>query len=219
MIEFEKNPFLYGLRGRIGDFVVYQYRNRRCIRQVPRHTTAPSTPGQVAQQERIAALAIFYQAMKEVGIYRHWQEAAKGMVQTGYNLLVKANLPAFDGNGRICDFPRLLLTTGRLRLPGDLRVSPSEAGTVAVEWSHHPFPRTAPDDRLHALLLKDGESFDLLPADTGGSRRDECRALIRLPEEGKDFPHLYLFFCSETSGECTNSLYFNLLNTMYHGNL
>lgn len=212
MIEIEKNPLLRSLRGRIGNLVFYRYRNKVCVRQVPRHVKAPSTPEQIAQQEKIAALAIFYQAMKEAGIYPYWQEAAKGMVQTGYNLLVKANLPAFDGDGRICNFTRLLLTTGRLRLPDDLRVSVPEAGTIAVEWSHYPLPRTNPDDRLHALLLKDGESFDLLPADTGGCRRDDCRALIRLPEEGKEFPHLYLFFRSETNRKCTNSIYFNLLN-------
>ena len=112
MIESDRNPIPGCFLGTIGDYVVYLYRGKRCIRRKPSKVKPPSAPGQVAQQERMASIAIFYQALKGVGIYDFWRQATEGMMLHGYNLLVQRNLPAFGGDGRICDFSKLQLTAG-----------------------------------------------------------------------------------------------------------
>ena len=111
-----KNDF-FDFSGAIDDYIIYTRRGQKCLRRKPREPKPPTSPRQVAQQERMASVAIFYQALKEVGIYPYWQEASKGQLAHGYNLLVKANLPAFNYEGLICDFTKLQLTPGRLRLP------------------------------------------------------------------------------------------------------
>lgn len=130
MIIKENYPILGNYLGAIDDLIFYMYRGRRCIRKKPTKVKPPSSPGQVAQQERIASIAIFYQALKEVGIYPYWQKAAEGKVTNGYNLLVQQNLPAFNSNGMICDFSKIRLADGILTLPDELRVNETEEAGV-----------------------------------------------------------------------------------------
>ncbi|WP_251619830.1 DUF6266 family protein [Odoribacter lunatus] len=221
MIITEEIPFLGCCLGTIDNLIVYRYRNRRCIRRKPSKVKPPSAPGQVAQQERMASIAIFYQALKEVGIYTYWQRAAEGMLLNGYNLLVKGNLPAFSGDGRICDFSKLRLTTGALALPDGLRVSRVEEGMWTVAWENTPNQVNAsPDDRLQLYVMRDSETFAVKLLACGEVRRCDGRVSFRLPEELREYSHLYVAFCSHTEKRCSESKYFSLiLKSIDYGSL
>ena len=148
--------------GKIGDYVVYEYRGKTCIRHKPREPKLPSSPGQVAQQERMASIAILYQALKEVGIYPYWQQAAQGRIAHGYNLLLKANLPAFNYEGLICDFAKLQPTPNLLPLPDGLELAAEAGGTWRLSWRNTPcIPRAKDDDRLWLLLMRDGDTYTI----------------------------------------------------------
>ena len=71
-----KNDF-FDFSGAIDDYIIYTRRGQKCLRRKPREPKPPTSPRQVAQQERMASVAIFYQALKEVGIYPYWQEDNK----------------------------------------------------------------------------------------------------------------------------------------------
>ena len=62
-----ENEILREARGRLGDFIIYQYRGKTCLRQRPARKTKQFSPGQLAQQERISSVAVLYQAAKSIG--------------------------------------------------------------------------------------------------------------------------------------------------------
>lgn len=221
MIELDSSTIFTRFRGKLGDYIIYSHRNRRCIRRKPTRIKSPSSPGQVAQQERMAAIAIFYQALKEVGIYPYWQKAAEGLTQTGYNLLIKQNLPAFSGEGKICDFSKILITMGKLPLPDEFKLEPGDDGECVLSWSNTPHTYGGDeDDRLMMVVMKDYETFDVEQLDAGDCCRKDCRVVFRLPDQLKGYTHMYVFFCSRAEGKSSMSRYFNInLNFECHGYL
>lgn len=211
MIEKEASGILDHFTGKIDGFIVYTHRNRRCIRRIPAAKHPPSTPGQLAQQERIAAIAIFFHSLKIAGIYPYWQKAAEGLLLTGYNLLVKTNLPAFSGEGNICDFSKLCISTGQLPLPDKMELQQEDNGEWILSWTNTPYTTGGKaDDRLKVVVMKDFETFDVEQPDTGDYCRGDCRAIFRLPEKLKDYSHLYVIFCSRTDGKSSRSRYFKI---------
>lgn len=207
------------LSGSMDNLIVYEHRDRQCIRRKPSEVKPPSAPGQLAQQERIASIAIFYQALKEVGIYPYWRLAAEGMVQNGYNLLVQRNLPAFGGDGRICDFSKLRLTMGTVALPDGLQVREMAGGEWTVNWENTPFQVNAfPDDRLRLYVMRDRETFAVKPLACGDVCRRDGSAFFRLPPQLESYAHLYILFCSSNGRKCSDSKYFNInLNFINNG--
>lgn len=213
MIEKGNTPFFSAFTGKLEGIVVYMHRNQRCIRSKPSVRRRLSSPGVLAQQERIAALSIFYRALEDVGMYGCWQKAAEGLPQSGYNLLVKANLPAFSGQGTIGDFSKIQLTEGRVCLPDNLRLQPMEGDRWLLTWNNTPYsPWSKEDDRLWIGLMKDEETFDIEPLKIGDCNREQEQAIFRIPPLLKDYVHLYVVFCSCTDGTCSKSRYFNMSN-------
>ncbi len=198
--------------GRLDDMVFYTYRGMACARMIPTEVKAPSAPGQLAQQERMASLAIFYQALKEAGIYAYWQQASEGMVWNGYNLLVKMDLPAFDGEGKIADFSKLRLTWGAVALPDRMALQQEKGLEWRLTWENTPLlPNARPDDRLMLFLMKDSETFSVEALETGGACRRDRQAVFRIPEEIREFPHLYAAFRTRTGEKSSVSGYYHLI--------
>lgn len=211
MKNIGKSILEMGFTGRIGGVVFYCHRNQLCARSLPAEVKAPSAPGQLAQQERMTSIAIFYHALKSAGLYACWQKAADGLPQNGYNLLVQTSLPAFDEEGKICDFSKLQITRGTLDLPCGLTLERNVPGEWVLEWEDvRRRNSTRGDDAVRLYVMKDEETFDVEPLETGGCRRGDGRCVFRIPEKYEEFPHLYVFFCSCTGEECSNSRYFLL---------
>lgn len=207
---------LFNFTGRIGDYVVYWYRGKKCIRKRPKAPKGPPTPGMVTQQKRMQSASIFYHALKKAGIYPYWQKAAEGKVENGYNLITKVNMSAFDGEGQICDFTKLHPTPRLLASPNGMTLSPTGDSMWKLIWKNSPNTGcTGNEDLLQVLLMRDNRSFALKPADTGGARRKDGEALIKVPEELENYVHLFAFFCSEADGKCSESRYFYLLTSNF----
>lgn len=217
----DKTNMMNHFSGRLGDMVFYKYRNMTCARMIPAETKAPSSPGQLAQQERMASLAIFYRSLKAAGLYTYWQRAMRGLTWNGYNLLVKMNLPAFDGEGRICDFSKLFLTWGIVALPDGMTLQQEGETTWRLTWQNTPCQaHAAADDQLMLFLMKDSETFDVMPLETNPYCRGDRQAIFRIPDELREFPHLYVIFRTRTGEKCSRCGYFYLTkNLMNHGNL
>lgn len=217
MAKLPKFP-LGKFSGKLGNKVYYEYRGQLCIRSKPKFTKPPSSPGQLAQQERIAAVALFYQALKEVGIYGYWKKAAEGLLQTGYNLLVQANLPAFDGEGKICDFSKVNLTPGGIPWPDNFTLQRGEVGEWVAVWNtavRH--PKAKADDRLVIALMKDAVTYDVKLPEIGTPRREDGKAVFHISEELSDFVYLFWYFCSDSDQLCSKSLFNIKIN--YYGHV
>ncbi len=202
------NDVLAGFTGRYDNMVFYDYRGMKCVRSMPEEVKAPSSPGQLAQQARVASIAIFYRALKEAGLYGYWRKATEGRLWNGYNLLVKSNLPAFDAEGRICDFAKLRISAGSVALPDGLECRPGEAGEWVLAWRNTPGqPNAALDACLRLFAVRDAETFRLVPIDAGGACRRDEEAVFRLPEDFTENAHVYVFFCSMPRGGASESRY------------
>ncbi|WP_251621365.1 DUF6266 family protein [Odoribacter lunatus] len=208
-----KNNFMT-ISGKMGDHVYYEYKGLPCVRSNPQKVQPPSSPGQLAQQEKMAAVAIFYQALKEVGIYAYWKKAAEGLLLTGHNLLVKANLPAFDGEGNICDFAKLRLTPDTLAAPDNLSLQAGEDGKLIARWSNAvPHPRTQPEDRLVVALMKgDVENYNVKLPDIGDFHRQDEEAIFQIPDKLKRYEKIFMFFINEQACQCSSAQLFHFKN-------
>lgn len=199
------------ISGKVGNLIFYTRRNQLCVRSKPLAFKHPSSPGQIAQQERMAAAAIFYQALKKAGIYPYWQKAAEKLPQTGYNLVIKNNLAAFSGEGSICDFSKIRITIGTLPLPAGLKLEADENKGWILQWRNTPlFRKAREDDELLVVMMKNQETFDVKFADIGTHFRNESPVVFQIPETLQDYSHLFVIFCSRTNGECSESRYFNI---------
>ena len=144
------------------------------------------------------------------------ETAAEGQLAHGYNLLTKENLPAFRAGGYICDFAKLQLTPAFLALPDDLRLAQEEDGAWRLQWVNAPFQAgTAEDDRLQVFLMRDEDSFDPLPVETGEVCRKDGIVRFCIPEEWKACGHLYVFFCSQTGWKSSACRYFRMEDFLY----
>ena len=65
--------------GKMGNYVFCTYRGQQYVRRRPRKREGAPSPKQEAQMERMAAVAIFYRALKEAGLFPYWETAAEGL--------------------------------------------------------------------------------------------------------------------------------------------
>lgn len=197
-----------GLSGKIGELVFFRRRGRTCVRSAG-EVKLPHSARQLAQQARVRAVAILWWSLKRRGLTCYWQQAAKVQQLSGYNLFVKVNVAAFTGAGEIGDFSKLSLTVGTLQLPDCMQLSAGEGETWWLEWQNVTrYPGCQDTDRLCLLLLKRNDNFDFYRFETDGVLRRDCRVMIRLPPEYRDYTHLYCYFCSATGEGISGSSYF-----------
>lgn len=211
-MNIDKNYPIGILKGKVGDYVFYARKGKQCMRRRPQHVPTSYSPAQVAQQERIASLAVFYHALKNAGLYRFWQKAAEKIPQTGYNLLVGRNVPVFDNEGRISDFSKLCLTPDLLPQPHNIALAASGEREWTLAWELAPWrAKSQQNDLLMVALMKDSETYNIKIVDIGKVERKECRAVVRIPEPWQEYAHLFCLFYSQDTGKSSAGKYFDLL--------
>lgn len=199
------------ISGKLDGYIFYVRNGKQCMRRKPQSCLQPLTPAQVAQQERIASLAVFYHAIKDAGLYVFWQRAADQLPQTGYNLLISQNSKIFDVEGRIPDFSKLMLTPDSLPLPYNISLQAGTEGEWILQWEDLRWgKKTKRDDRLMVVLMKDEESYNVKIVDIGEIHREDCRAVVRIPEELRGYAHLFCLFYSQVEGKSSASKYFKV---------
>ena len=211
MARIKANPVAHIISGRLGDMVYYNYRGQQYVRKSPRRVETASAL-QAGQRMRFGAAIGFYRELKRAGFDAFWQRAAKGLVLSGYNLAMAHNVGAFDEAGRIVDFRRLCLTPGSLSLPWQMEL---QAGSAGGEWLltwdtlQRAYKGGDLGDLLHAVVMRDEESYAVKTVDCGGACRGDGRAVVRIPEELSGYKHLFCFFSSQ-AGDATACEYFCL---------
>lgn len=61
------------------------------------------------------------------------------------------------------------------------------------------------------FLMKDSETFSVEALETGGACRRDRQAVFRIPEEIREFPHLYAAFRTRTGEKSSVSGYYHLI--------
>lgn len=190
-------------------------RGKTYIRTKGEKSEKPKSVLQVQQQNRLAAVAMFYRAIRDAGLYGIWQLAAKQRLMHGYNLFVQHNIHVFSDEGLIRDFMKIHLSVGELELPDDMTIRQEAEGEWILEWKCV-LPRrslASGDDRLAVALMSHESVYTVKVPDIGDFRREDCRAVIRLPADLQNYTHLYCYFCSATGKGFSMSRYFLIHNT------
>lgn len=196
--------------GKMGGYIVYQRLGQTCIRSKPQVKTSTTTR-QIAQQERITAVAIFYKAVCSAGFLTCWQKAEKPQGWTGYNLFVHNNVKAFTADGTIGDFTKLQLTTGPLQLPDEIQLRQKEDGEYVLEWKNTTlYPSSNENDRICIAAMRDKDRFDIKIPHIGDFRRKDCKATFRLSEEYKAYTHFFCYMSIEEGGVFSINKFINL---------
>lgn len=208
----------------MGDFVVYELNGKLCMRRVVEEPVM--CKGLVEQQQRMKSAAILYRAMKGAGLLEGWKRAVRQKGWSAYNLFLQRNLPVLTGSGMVADFKNLAVTEGRVWCPevgisdeglgiNDEGLMMNEEGVVeyVVEWRNEweGVAHCRGDDRLGAVLMR-GEAkwFEMKRLEVVGGLREEGRAVVRVPEEWREWRYLYCFMVS-MDGEFSPSVCIDLL--------
>lgn len=204
-----KTNVLGTISGKLDGRIYYVRNGKQYVRQVSQRPATSSTPAQVVQRERIASIAVLYHALKDAGLYAFWQEAAHRLPQTGYNLFVAQNYKIFDCGGLIPDFTKIMLTPERLMLPDNLSLIAGKGGEWILQWENIcRVKKTQSDDRLIVVLMKDEKTYNVKIVDIGMVYREDCRAVVRIPEKLQEYAHLFCLFYSQVEGKSSASKYF-----------
>ena len=208
---------IFNFVGKAGNWVVYSRWGRRYLRRRPRPTEKAPTAAVAAQRERMASVGVFYGCVKKAGLYPFWRRAAEGQAMSGYNLLTRANIPAFDADGTVRDFGKLRLAPALLPFPDNLTLAPTADGGWRLAWEVSALvPGASADDQLRMLVMRDEATFALRPVEAGVCRRGDGEAVFRLADDLKGWCHLFVMFCSRTMEKCTSAEHY-LLNNEDHG--
>ena len=213
MARVNTNPISLSISGRLGGMIYYRRNGRQYVRKAPRKPRTESAL-QAEYRMRFSAASGFYRALRKEGLAVLWAKAAEGKRVCGYNLVVARNIGAFDGEGRIADFRLLCPTEGELFFPLGMELRRgTEAGEWLLTWETESLfsGKWNVADRLQAVVMRDAETYAVKTVDCGGACRGDGEAVLRIPEEWRDYRHLYCFFCSQED-EASRSKYFCLTN-------
>ncbi|MBC8004057.1 MAG: hypothetical protein H7X84_01175 [Verrucomicrobia bacterium] len=194
--------------GKIGEVVYVPYKGGTYVRKAPTTRKGARTPAMLLNQQRFACMHRFCAQFKHTLIPQIWNDAAT--TNSGYNLFMKANSPAFAKDGSIAEPLLLKFSVGALLLPKEMsaqRTAP-ESNTIQVSW--------AKEDHIRGFRLldelmvisSDGVKFSLLTS-TGLLRKD-LQGTFELPLLAAQPGYLYLFFRSEDRREFSASRGFKI---------
>ncbi|MCX4290621.1 MAG: hypothetical protein OSJ36_02360 [Odoribacter sp.] len=208
----DNNNFNIGkIKGKAGGCTVYKRLGKTCVRSCPDSRKLTSA-GQVAQQHRIASVAILYKAVRAAGLDVCWKAADKPAGWTGYNLFVTKNLPAFAPDGFIGDAGKVRLTVGTgIYLPDEIAIRQAGENTWALSWKNTTcYPGCHAEDRVVLAFMRGGKYFAIKILNEFGiaCRKDGC-AEFKLPTEWLGYSNVYCFMRSKT-GAVSDSKHFLL---------
>lgn len=196
------------LSGKFGNLVFVQRQGKTYVRRAPLRKKDSSTPAMLLNQQRFAQIMSFCALFKHSVIPKVWKQAAEG--SSGFRLFQKVNSPAFAPDGTIPDVTKIQLSTGKLTLPGGLKVNRKLAGsqTIDVSWSKDPdLGGLHLKDELMAIVSGEGKYSDILET---GITRGSLGGTIELPDEPSPVSHIYLFFGSKDGNNYSPSICFNI---------
>lgn len=195
MAKFKGMPGMK-LSGNIGGLVFVQVGDQTYVRRAPTRKKDSWSQKQQQHRARFKSFTGFYRSLRETVVKPIWNLSATKNL-TGYNLFMKANLPAFSSDGGHIDPALLHFSTGPLPLPRYLSAwrDVESPATIEISWHTEIITRMEqPDDELLIAVRSNFQSFG--PIETGCLRKDG-NCLFDVSEWESTSPlNLYLFFAS-----------------------
>lgn len=194
--------------GKIMDVVYVRYKGGTYIRKAPQVRKETRTPAMLLNQQRFASMHNFCAQFKFNLIPQIWNDAAT--TNSGYNLFMKSNSPAFAKDGSIAYSLLLKFSTGKLPMPDHLTAQrmATDSDTITILWEKetHIYGTRQKDDLV--VICYDGTEFSSLIAT--GIRRKDAGGSFNLPLMQEKVQYIYLFFASEDRRSFSDSMSFKI---------
>ena len=192
--------------GKLGPVVVVQRGGISYIRLAPQFSKNSWTPRQKQHRERFRKVNAFCQAYKRSVIFPIWNKISEH--KTGYNLFIKANMPAFGRDGELTDISLLHFSDGKLPVPFNFNVEKvdGDPSKIRVNWQNDAMiPAKYNSDEL-MMMVALPERF-IGPVATG-IKRSQQESLVTLPDDPGNIKGIYLFFASSDRNSYSPDRYF-----------
>ena len=180
------------LSGQMGRVIYYQVGDSLYARTTPGQVKDCRSELQLYYRERMRKTATFYGVIRQTWLARIWQMLGVAEHRSGYNLFLKANMRAFNGEGLLYDLVHF--SAGSLFLPSEFRGC-REGDKVRLTWKNENVVRGEHvRDELWCVVMTEDMKFRIItPESMGCIRQDEEVEIELLEERGKKV-HLYCFF-------------------------
>ncbi|WP_348621207.1 DUF6266 family protein [Pedobacter lusitanus] len=176
MAIIQEGTVLAGIRGRIGNVVIYTWKNKVCARSLPAkpRKKRPRTIPQQAQANKMKVLSPFLNAVKPF-LRTGFKQIAAGRNITANNAAKSANLLT----GIKGEFPNqeiswdtILVADGPLQKPENVTVQVAE-NAFHFTWDKDKTAESNPNDR--AIILLYSKTYRRPHINYSGARRDELK--------------------------------------------
>jgi len=204
-----KNGILGGFAGTVGNIVGSSWKGIDVIRLKPDHVKNPNTEKQQVQRGRFKHCTSFVRNLMNDIVKPIWNQEAHGM--SGYNLMVKKNMPAFGKSGELEEYDKILLSLGSLYKP-DVKdeVDKANKNIHNFIWRYNKdLVNVSPDDKLNiAVMDLDDELNNVFILESEVKRQDE-KFIFDFSKNGKEFEfcncYLYFYFSNADNTKYSDS--------------
>jgi len=210
MAILQEGSLLAGIRGRIGNIVIYQWKNKICARTLPKkpHKKRVRTIPQQAQANKMKVLTPFLKNVKPFLRTGFKQIAAERNI-TANNAAKSVNLlHAIKGEfpNQEINWDTVLVANGELLKPENVAVTVTEKA-FNFTWNQDITGTGNPNDRTIILLYN--KNFGRVHANYSGAQRDELQQTFPMkPGHIKDNTYeVFIAFKDIMSDEVSKSVY------------
>ncbi|HEY3388916.1 MAG TPA: DUF6266 family protein [Prolixibacteraceae bacterium] len=203
-----RNGIESGLSGRVGGVVYARSKGINIVRSVPVRSKNSWTPRQLLHRLRFKAVNDYCAKYKYTLIRQIWNLADE--YGHGYNLFLKANMPAFGLDGQLADVEKLHFSAGKLPLPLHFKAHRSalDPSKVEVSWlNDENLSRVYYHDEL--MMVAWYPDHTTAPIITG-VKRIQGETVIDLPAGFESITGIYLFFASHDRDGYSPDQYFGI---------
>jgi len=176
MAILQEGTVLAGIRGKIGNIVIYQWKNKVCARSKPKkgRKKAVRSIKQQAQSNKMKVLSPFLNPVSDflqIGFKQIVadQDISANNAAKSVNMknAIKGEFPEQE-----IDWDKILVADGELVKPENVVVRVSE-DTFNFEWDEDKTGIGSPTDR--AIILLYDKTFRVVHANYSGARRDQLK--------------------------------------------
>lgn len=191
--------------GRVGRIIYYRVGDQSYARTAPGQVKDCRSELQLYYRERMRKTVTFYGVIRQTWLAKIWQVLGKVERRSGYNLFLRANMRAFNGENLLYDLVHF--SAGSLFLPSEFQ-GYREGNKVRLTWKNENTVRKERlEDELWCVVMTEDMRFRIVPPESMGSVRGDERAEIELAAEQEEKVRLYCFFGSVDKCDFSENLH------------
>ena len=197
-----------GFSGKVGGLVFSQQNDETYVRSAPQRKKNSWSPRQQLHRIRFKAVHDYCAKYRYTLIPQIWNLAAKD--RHGFNLFLKANMPAFALDGQLAEQGKLHFSDGKLPLPLQFKAKRTDGdpSKIEVSWLND---ANLPGVYIHddLLMIAGYPDHFTSPLTTGLQRRD-CHGVISLPIDHSEITGIWLSFAAPDKEAYSPDQYFGI---------